>query len=83
MPWVEFIWFERPLEKIAEHGVGREEVEDAVRAAPMVAIAQSATSEHMIVRWATRSGRELRVVFDWADEHRTVVVPVTAYDAED
>jgi len=82
MPHVEFIWFARPLEKIHEHGLIPEEVEQAVRDAPALAIAQSRRSDHMTLRWATRSGREIRVVFDWADEHQTTVVPVTAFDVE-
>jgi len=82
VPYVEFIWFERPLEKIAEHGVSRAEVEQAVRRAPAQAIAPSAASDHMTLRWTTDAGRSLRVVFDWADGEQTTVVPVTAFDVE-
>jgi hypothetical protein len=82
VPWVEFIWFVRPLEKIAEHGVTRDEVEFVVRRANQEAIRQSATSEHMIVRGYTASGRIVEVVFDWADPWQTTVAPVTAYEKE-
>jgi len=82
MPWVEFIWFTRPLEKIAEHGVTPEEVEGVVRAASSDAIVRSGTSEHMTVKGATPAGRLLLVVFDWADDDETTVVPVTAYEKE-
>lgn len=82
MPWVEFIWFRRPLEKIDEHGVTRAEVEEVVRAAPAAVIAQSRTSEHMTVQWTTRAGRNVQVVFDWADDAQTTVIPITAYEME-
>ena len=82
MLWVEFIWFERPLEKIAEHGITRAEVEPTLRRAPEAAIARSAASKHMVLRWTTPRGRPLMVVFDWVDARRTVAVPVTAYEPE-
>ncbi len=82
MPWyIEFMWFTRPLEKIAEHGVSREEVEYVVRAARAAAIYQSRTSEHQMVSGKTKAGRHIAVVFDWADD--VTVAPVTAYDVED
>jgi len=54
MPWVDFIRFERPLVKIAEHGIDREEVEYVVRAAETEAIAQIRSCDHMTVRGRSR-----------------------------
>jgi hypothetical protein len=70
------------MAKIAEHGIERDEVEYVVRAAESTAIAQSRTSDHMTVRGLTAAGRDIRVVFDWADDEQTTVVPVTAYEVE-
>ena len=82
MPLVEFIWFERPLEKISEHGVTRAEVEQVVRAARLAHVQKSRKSDHRVVQGYTSACRKLMVVFDWADDAKTTVVPVTAYERD-
>ncbi|MEM8739844.1 MAG: hypothetical protein AAGG38_15385 [Planctomycetota bacterium] len=82
MPHVDFIWFPRPLEKIAEHGVTRDEVEHVIRAARPGVIVKSRTSDRMTAIGYTAARRKIEVVFDWADEFETTAIPVTAYDKD-
>lgn len=78
MPWVEFIWTETALAKIAANHVTQEEAEQVVREARTVRTSRS--SGRPLIIGYTPAGRRIAVVFERIDG--LTVQPITAFDPE-
>lgn len=78
MPWVEFIWTETALTKIAANHVTQEEAEHVVREAR--AVRSSRSSGRPLAIGYTPAGRRIAVVFEWLDS--LTVQPITAFDPQ-
>lgn len=76
MPWIDIIWTDRFLEKIAEHGVSQDEVEWVLMEPAVEDFSRSTGLP--LARGLTEAGRPLVVVFRWIDE--ITVEPITAYE---
>lgn len=75
MPYYEFVWTERALEKVAVNGVATEEVE-AVICDP-VKTGQSNSSGRPLAMGLAEDGRTLVCIYEIIDELR--VLPITAF----
>lgn len=70
------------VQRIAEHGVTIEEVED-VLLAPFSRQSTSRSNGDPIMFGHTAEGRSLAVVFEHVDDNPLTVRPITAYEVED
>lgn len=75
------IWDDINLAKISLNDVTADEVEEITNRATSTIISRS-SGRQMLVGW-TSSGRRLVVPFDWVDQYRTTIRPVTAYEPEE
>lgn len=79
MAWYFFIWTERALEKIAEHDVTCEEVEEVISFPDESG--NSRSSGRPFARGYSSTGRLLFCVYEQhADD---VIEPITAYEVDD
>jgi len=78
MPWIDIIWTDIALEKIAAHGVDQADVERVLMEPTQETI--SRRSGLPLVRGFTDTGRPLVVVFRWVDA--ITVEPITAYEPD-
>jgi uncharacterized DUF497 family protein len=78
MPWYFFVWTHRALEKIAEHDVTTEEVEEVISAPDETGFSRSTGRPY--ARGWTSTGRLLFCVYEQhADD---TIEPITAYELE-
>ncbi|MBX3449165.1 MAG: DUF4258 domain-containing protein [Planctomycetaceae bacterium] len=77
MPMYFFLWTDEFLAKIEERGIAVDEVMDVVQGAAFVSTSDS--SGLPLVKGYSETGRYLIVVFEWADDEGTTVIPVTAF----
>jgi uncharacterized DUF497 family protein len=85
MPTVHLVWDleddpDGNLEHIAQHGVGRDEVEQVVHGSLSNTTA-SKSSQHRITFGYTADGRYLAVVWEHIMDDPLTIYPITAYDA--
>jgi hypothetical protein len=76
MPYYEFVWTDEILEHLAEHGVSREDFEEAVQNPNRLGVSRS--SGRPCCWGETADGRRLFCVYEFLDD--MTVIPVTAYE---
>ena len=76
MAWFEYIWTQRAIDKLAQHGLTQDDFEFAFENCHREE--RSNSSDSMIRFGASTDGRRIAVVFEWA-EVDMAVIPVTGY----
>jgi hypothetical protein len=79
MPYFEFFWTDEMVEHLAEHGVSREDFEEAVSNPTRVGVSRSSGRPCC---WGDAvDGRHLFCVYEFLDD--MTIIPVTAYELSD
>ncbi len=78
MPFYFFHWDEPTIRHLAENDVSPEEFEQVVCSARK--ICRSRTTGNPLLAGYTDEGRYLVCVFKWHDKHKTIIIPVTAFE---
>jgi uncharacterized DUF497 family protein len=76
MPWIEILWTDRALAKLAEHGVSQEEAAQ-VLTDPDTWRTSASSGRPLAMGW-TDAGRRLVVVYEQVDDVTRLVI--TAYE---
>ncbi len=79
MPYFEFLWTEEIVDHLAEHGVTREDFEEAVSNADRIDMSRSSGRPCCLCE--TADGRRLFCVYEHL--HEITIIPVTAYEVPD
>ena len=80
MPYYHFFWIAENEQHLDEHGVSRDEFEEVV--SDPDSVEGSRSSDRLVARGMTSTGRYLCCVYELLDDGITVF-PVTAYDLGD
>lgn len=80
MPSILIIWNDEIEEYLLQHGVSVDEFEEVVLNARKVE--RSRTSGRPIVFGQTSTGRFLACVFEYLDDHKFEIIPVTAFESD-
>lgn len=81
MPHVLFVWNDKLIDYIGQHGVTPDEFEEVVLNARTVR--RSGSSGRPLVFGPTTSGKYLACIFEYTDSDETEVLPVTAYEIDE
>lgn len=77
MPMYFFVWTDDFVQKCIDRGITLDEVEDVVQNPDVVGVSRS--SGLPLARGHASTGRFLIVVYQWADDDQTTVVPVSPF----
>lgn len=76
-----FIWTDGNVAHCAEHGVTTDDVELVFARADASEVQTSRSTGRPVLFGETPDGRTIFIAFEWADDERITVYPITAYEA--
>jgi uncharacterized DUF497 family protein len=76
MAWLDFVWTDTAVDKIAQHGLSVSDVETVIQ--NPIDVSESRSSDRLVARGYTDDGRWIVCVYEAVD--RITIMPVTAYE---